>query len=143
MWCSCAKKWGNLAPFILRLTTGLVFLVHGLIKLSGGVAGTAGFLTMLGFPLPGVLAVLLIAGEVLGGAALILGLMTHWAAKVTAFIALVAFFTVHLKNGFLIGAGGYEFIIMLFAASLSLMITGPGAWSIDHKLHKKQEQPAA
>lgn len=134
--CNCGGKWGAFAPFFLRVVLGAIFVAHGWQKLEGGVPGVAGFLGGLGFPAPEVLAVLLIAGEVLGGALLIVGAWTHWAAKVTGFIALVALVTVHLKNGF-INPGGYEFILLMLAAAVSLMVTGAGKWSVDHKWFKK------
>ncbi len=133
--CTCADKWGSVAPLVLRVVTGLIFLLHGWMKITVmGIPGVTGMLTSLGFPMPEVFAVLLIAGEVLGGLFLILGLMTHWSAKVTAFIALVALVTVHLSKGFFLP--GYEFILLLLAASVSLMITGPGKYSLDAKMKK-------
>lgn len=136
--CSCADKWGDIAPLVLRVAFGLVFFMHGWQKMTEfGVPGVTGMLTGLGFPLPGVFAVLLIAAEVLGGAALILGVFTHWAAKISAFVALVAWVTVHLGKGFFMSGGGYEFIMVLFAVAVSLMITGPGKYSLDHKWFKR------
>jgi putative oxidoreductase len=135
--CSCAEKWGDIAPLVLRVATGLVFFMHGWQKLQGGVPGTAAFLQSLQYPLPELMAVLLIAAEVLGGAALILGVFTHWAAKISAFVALVAWLTVHLQGGFFASNGGYEFIMVLFAACVSLMITGAGKYSLDYKWFQK------
>lgn len=135
--CSCSEKWQSVGPFLLRIVTGAIFLGHGLIKWQiMGVDGTAAMLSGIGFPIPGFFAVLLIVAEVLGGALLILGAWTHWTAKVLAVVALVALVTVHLKNGF-IGQGGYEFILLILVACISLMITGGGKWSIDHKRLKK------
>lgn len=136
MSCNCSGKWSAFAPFFLRIVTGAIFLVHGWMKLEGGIAQTAGFVGSLGFPAPEVFAVLLIAAEVIGGILLILGAFTHWTSKVLAFVAFVALVTVHLPNGFT-GQGGYEFILLILAASVSLMITGPGAWSVDRKLFHK------
>lgn len=135
--CSCSSKWGDAAPLLLRLATGLVFALHGWQKLEMGVPGVTGFLESLGFPIAGVFAVILIAVELLGGIALILGVFTHWAAKLTGIVALVALVTVHLPNGFFIANGGYEFILLLLAACISLMVTGPGRWSLDHTWFKK------
>lgn len=137
MSCNCSGKWSAFAPFFLRVVTGAIFLVHGWQKLQGGLPQTAGFLGILGFPAPEVFAVLLIAAEVGGGILLILGAFTHWISKILAFVALVALVTVHLKNGFLMSNGGYEFILLILAASVSLMITGPGAWSLDRKVFHK------
>ena len=135
--CVCAEKWGSYAPLVLRVVTGFVFAMHGWQKLQGGVPGVSGFLGMLGFPMPEVFAVLLIAAELGGGILLILGLWTHWTAKVLAFVALVALFSVHATKGFFISGGGYEYILLIFAASFSLMVTGAGKWSLDHKMHKQ------
>lgn len=135
--CNCGGKWGEFASFFLRVVTGLVFAMHGWQKLQGGIPGVAGFLGTLGFPAPELFAVLLIAGELGGGILLIVGLYTHWAAKVTAFIALVALLTVHVSKGFFLSTGGFEFIILLLAASVSIMVMGAGKWSLDHKMMKK------
>lgn len=129
--CTCGDRLAGIAPFILRLATGLIFAMHGWQKLTGGVAGVAGFLGGLGFPAPEVLAVLLIAAELGGGILLILGLFTHWVSKILAFVALVALLTVHVTKGFFVNEGGFEFILLIFAAAVSLAITGPGRWALD------------
>ncbi len=133
--CMCAEKWGAVAPLVLRVVLGLIFAMHGWQKLTMmGIPGVSGFLTMLGFPLPDVFAVLLIAAELGGGILLILGLWTHWTAKVLALVSVVALFSVHASKGFFLP--GYEFILLILAASISVMITGAGKWSLDHKMKK-------
>lgn len=133
--CMCAEKWGAVAPLVLRVVVGVIFAMHGYQKLTMmGVPGVSGFLTMLGFPMPDVFAVLLIAAELGGGILLILGLWTHWTAKILAFVAVVALATVHLSKGFFLP--GYEFILLILAASVSVMITGAGKYSLDHKMKK-------
>jgi putative oxidoreductase len=126
----------DVAPLILRVVTGLVFLMHGWQKVGMGVAGVTGFLGSLGFPAPEVMAVLLIAVEVGGGLLLILGAFTHWVSKVLAFVALVALLTVHLSKGFFVSGGGYEFALLLLAACIALALTGPGKWSVDRAWRK-------
>src|SRR5437016_6578899 len=75
---SWAVNWG-LVP--LRLVVGLVFAVHGAQKLFVfGLGGAAGFMAKVGIPLPSVAAVVVMAVEILGGLALILGLGTRLAA---------------------------------------------------------------
>ena len=133
--CICADKWGAVAPLVLRVVVGAIFAMHGYQKLMMmGVPGVSGFLTMLGFPMPDVFAVLLIAAELGGGILLILGLFTHWTAKILAFVSIVALVTVHLSKGFFLP--GYEFILLILAASVSVMITGAGKYSLDHKMKK-------
>jgi len=135
--CNCAGKWNAFAPLILRVAVGLVFAMHGWQKLSVmGLGGTEGMLTALGFPMAGVFAFLLIAAELGGGILLILGLFTHWAAKVLIIVALTALFVVHIGNEFFLGTGGFEFMLLILASVVSVMITGPGKYSFDAKMHK-------
>ena len=109
MGCKCGDWCGNWAPLILRVALGIIFVWHGYDKVfTAGIPMVAGFLGSVGIPLSGLMAYVLAYGEILGGLLLILGLFTHWAAKFAVIVGIVAFFTVHLKNGFAIGNGGYE-----------------------------------
>jgi putative oxidoreductase len=62
---------------------------------------------------------------------LALGLLTPLGAALVASVMLVATITVHLKNGFFAGGGGYEYNLVLAAAAVSLAFSGPGLLSID------------
>jgi putative oxidoreductase len=113
------------------LVVGLVFVVHGAHKLVGlGFAGTSGFLASQGILLPTVRAAVLIALELLGGLALVLGAWTRTVAAALAAEMLVAILTVHLRGGFFVPYG-VEFPLTLFAACLTLVGFGAGPWSID------------
>jgi putative oxidoreductase len=125
------------APLVLRIVVGLVFALHGLQKLQVmGVSGTAGFLGGLGFPMPEVWAVLLIAAELVGGIFLILGLFNYWNSRILGIVSILALLTVHVSKGFFLANGGYEYILLILAVTVSLMITGPGKWALDHKIWK-------
>jgi putative oxidoreductase len=100
-----------------------------------GVHGVAGFLGMSGIPVPTISAAVLIAVELLGGIALILGIGTRWVAVLLAFDMVVAILAVHLKNGFFM-PHGYEYPLTLLAASISLALTGGGRASLDSSLEK-------
>lgn len=129
---------------LLRVVTGVTFLAHGLQKLlMFGVDGTAGFLASVGIPAAGLAAPLLIALEVLGGLALILGLFTRYAGAALALNMLVALLTVHIANGFFVDAGGFELVLMLGAASLALTLFGSGAYALDSLLPARKGQAAA
>lgn len=133
---SKTREWGIAA---LRMVVGLVFLVHGGQKLfMFGFAGTAGFFESIGIPAPMASAVLVTFVELLGGLALILGLGTRWVAIPLAITMITAFFTVHLSNGFFIGNNGYEFVLTLFVANITLVLAGPGALSVDEYLANRQ-----
>jgi len=133
---SWATKWDDFALLFLRVATGLVFFMHGWQKYQGGIDGTSAFLASLQFPIPDIFAVLLIAIEVIGGAALILGAFTRLAAKLTGIVAIVALLVVHVDKGFFISAGGYEFILLILAACVALLVLGGGKWSADHRFLK-------
>jgi putative oxidoreductase len=114
---------------------GMVFLTHGLQKLLiFGIHGTAGFFAHAGLPMPMVSAVLSTGAETLGGLALILGLFTRPAAAVLAFNMAVAFFAVHLKNGFFLPTG-FEYALTMLVANIALVLTGAGAFALDNVVH--------
>src|SRR5690349_15348274 len=71
---------GSWALLLLQLVVGYGFLAHGLAKLSRGPVVIAGTLHNLGVPLPMLSAWLTIAAEILGGAAMLIGLFVAWAA---------------------------------------------------------------
>ena len=121
---------------LLRLAIGLTVASHGTQKLFGwfggyGLDGTGQFMEGLGFH-PGrrhaLMAGLVEAG---GGILLTLGLLTPLGAALVASVMLVAAITVHIKNGFFAGNGGYELVLVLGVGALSLSFTGPGKLSAD------------
>lgn len=139
-----ASRRSDLGLLVIRVALGLVFVAHGLQKMFAfGHAGVAGMLGQLGIPAPEVSAVLIIAAELGGGLALLNGAFTRVAAAVLAFSMLVAIGTVHLSHGFFAPAG-VEYPLTLLLASLSLVITGGGAFSLDAVLTrtKTEELPA-
>lgn len=142
LYCRCSEKWGPLAPLVLRLALGIVFFAHGWQKIDQmGAEGVTGFFDSLGIPFPAFFAILIIALELVGGAALILGILTHWIAKLFAIEMLVAFLLVHLENGVFVQNGGFELVLVLMAGAISLVITGAGKWSLGHMLFKHPESP--
>jgi putative oxidoreductase len=118
-----------------RLLLALLFLPAGFGKITG-FAGTVGYITAAGLPLPTVAAAAAIAVEVVGGAALLVGLGTRYAALALAFFTLVATFFFH--NFWAVPADQQYMQQLLFyknvAVAGGLMILaawGAGAWSVD------------
>ncbi|MEK6900524.1 MAG: DoxX family protein [Nanoarchaeota archaeon] len=139
------KKLSKYAPWsivALRLGVGIVFLVHGLGKLLNvgpsamPIEGFASFLSSLGVPAASLLAWAVALVEALGGLAILVGFMTRYAALLLSAVMLVALGMVHLSKGFSAGKGGYEYVLMLLLACVSLLLSGPGQKLV---LGKKKE----
>jgi putative oxidoreductase len=126
----------DIGLLLLRLTVGLTLAAHGAQKLFGwfggpGLDGAGMFFEKLGF-LPGRRHALMAGlAEAGGGLLLALGLATPLAASVVFAVMLVAGVTVHLKRGFFLTSGGYEYTLILGVSGLSLAFTGPGVLSLD------------
>lgn len=121
---------------VLRVVTGLIFLMHGYPKLFGGIEGTSGMFESLDIPLPLVAAWGVALLETFGGLALILGLFATPVAILLAIHMLAGIVLVHIQNGFYVvgpGQGGVEFNLLLIASMLVLILVGPGAASLDEK----------
>jgi len=123
-------KYSDWAPLLLRLALGAVFIVHGSQKLFGGIAGTTAFFGSAGIPLAALFAWVVALVEFLGGITLVLGVLTRYASLLLAINMLVALLVVHLKNGFSVSNGGFEFVLVLLAGTLALLIRGPGKIAI-------------
>jgi putative oxidoreductase len=134
-----ASTDAGLAPLALRLPVGIIFIAHGAQKLFGwfggyGLEGTGQWLGSIGLA-PGYLMALLAGGaEFFGGLALVFGLLVRPAAAALAFAMLVAIFSVHIDKGLFMSNNGYEFALVMFAASLSLLLSGAGRASADSAL---------
>ncbi len=119
---------------ILRVVTGVVFVAHGYQKFFGmGIPGVTQFFTGLGAPLPHVSAMVVSTVELLGGIALILGLLTRLVVIPLAIDMLTAIILFHSKHGFFVPSG-IEFVMMLLTSCIALGLAGPGAFSIDRIL---------
>src|SRR5690349_12151486 len=126
----------DIGLLLLRLTVGLTLAAHGAQKLFGwfdgpGLDGTARGLESLGF-VPGKRhAAAAGVVEVGGGLLVALGLLTPLGAALVASVMLVAAFSAHVKQGFFITRGGFEYNFVLGGAAIALAFAGPGALSLD------------
>jgi len=130
------------AALALRIPVGIIFAAHGAQKLFGwfgghGLDGTGQFFGSVGLN-PGYLMALLAGlAEFVGGLALVAGLLVRPAAAALAFAMLIAIFAVHWSKGFFAASGGYEYALALFAASLSLLFSGAGRFSVDRAIGER------
>ena len=125
----------DLALLTLRVVTGIIFFMHGWQKVfQSGLAGvTQGFAGM-GVPLPSLMGPFIAFLELLGGIALIVGVLTPVFAALLAADMVGAIVLVHLKNGFFMQEQGYEFTLALLGACLALALAGAGRYSVEGAL---------
>jgi putative oxidoreductase len=124
------SEWGLLA---LRIAVGVVFIVHGWPKITGarGMAAALGG----GEAKPALVGMLTVQGlvEVGGGVLLILGVLTQAVVVAFGIIMIGAIFLkmTRWKTGFMAQqTTGWEFDLVLLAASILLFFTGPGSIAI-------------
>ena len=128
---SRASAWIDRGLLLMRIALGVVFVMHGGQKLFVyGHAGVASGMAALGLPLPGLSAALITAVELGGGLALLAGAFTRVAAFLIAGAMAVATVSAHLSNGFFMPSG-FEYTLTLMLSSLAVLMTGPGAYSVD------------
>jgi putative oxidoreductase len=138
----------DIATTILRLVVGVVFFTHGAQKMLGwfggyGFSGTMGFFTGV-MHIPAPFAFLAIAAEFFGGLGLIFGLLTRVAAFGIFCDMVVAVAMVHHKFGLFMNwtgaqkGEGYEYHLLVLAATVFLMIRGAGAASVDRLLSSQR-----
>ncbi|MCM3340795.1 MULTISPECIES: DoxX family protein [unclassified Paenibacillus] len=114
---------------IIRLVLGIIFFVHGLQKFQGGIENTSGFFDSVG--IPGFMAYVVAAIELVGGICLVLGLGTRIVSGAFFIIMLGAVATVKWSMGFV---GGYELDLALMAMSLHLLVSGSSLLSLDRMM---------
>ena len=117
---------------ILRLTLGILMLLHGIAKISGGVDGLEKLVAGAG--LPSVLAYGVYVGEVLAPLLVIFGFFARFGAAIIVVNMLFAIFLAHRTDLFLLTrTGGWALELQgffLFSA-LALMFMGPGRYGIN------------
>ena len=121
----------DLAATILRVSTGILFLAHAGLKIFIFTpAGTAGYFASLG--LPGPLAYLVMAAELFGGLALILGVYTRWVSLALVPILLGSIYTPHGAAGFIFSneGGGWEFPAFWAVTLIVQALLGDGAYAL-------------
>ncbi|MFT4201420.1 DoxX family protein [Gordonia sp. (in: high G+C Gram-positive bacteria)] len=129
--------------FLLRITLGVVFIAHGWEKLHlKGIDKTAAmFDKHLHIPYPTAAAYFATWAELLGGIALILGVLLPYVGVLLAATMIGAGYYGHHENGFWIQKNGWEFNLVLAAAVLAVGFAVPGITALDHYLRKRRSHP--
>lgn len=109
---------------LLRIVTGLLFLWHGASKLFG-------------FPMPVPAEappfVIWVAGpiELVGGALVMIGLYTRWAAFLCSGLMAAAYWMAHGTQSLFPHTNGGELAVLYCFVFLFLAAHGAGVWSVD------------
>lgn len=133
-------KYVNFGLLILRIGLGVMFIVHGLPKLQGGPVvweGVGKAMSNIGVDFyPTIWGLFAALAEVAGGGMLLAGLLFKPAI-------LILFFTMFIaaKHHIVAGDGvmGASHAIELGIVLFSLLITGPGKFSIDNSIFPAED----
>ncbi len=129
---SKAPALTDLALLLSRVGLGIILLAHGWQKLNEWTLdGTAAAFADMGVPAPTAAAMFSTAAELLGGAALIVGLLTPVFALLNIVNLLGALVIVHAENGVFVTNNGYELVLALAAGLLLVATLGAGKLSVD------------
>ena len=120
----------DVAHFGVRVTVGLIFVMHSLGKFDPGFAG---FITKQG--LPPEMQIPIALAEFVPGILLIIGGLTRISASLLSIVMLGAIFMVKGAQN-LTGQGGVELELLLLSVLLVIIVIGPGRISISHILKK-------
>ena len=119
-----------LAATLLRVALGIMWITHALLKVFVfTLPGTAQFFDGVG--LPGFMAYPVVAMELAGGTALLMGFYARQASLLLTPILIVATW-VHWPNGWVFSnpQGGWEYPLFLLVASLVHWLLGDGKWAL-------------
>ena len=123
---------------LLRVITGFIFVAHGWQKYAEyTLAGTQASFAQMGIPLANIAAPAIATLELVGGLALIIGFLTKPIAALLTLDMLGALVLVHGSAGIFVANNGYELVLILAAAALTLALVGPGRISVDHTVFSR------
>jgi putative oxidoreductase len=120
------KSYTEQTYALMRIVFGLLFIWHGTAKLFG-------------FPVPtppeAPAFILYSAGprELVGGAAIMVGFYTRWAAFICSGLMAVAYWMAHGTKALFPVVNGGELAVLYCFAFLYIAARGPGIWSVDGK----------
>ena len=110
---------------LLRVLTGYLFLAAGVAKIF--------------YEDPGPIIVASSLGELLFGAALIVGLLTRWISIPLAILMLADILVFHPPYDLLEQDKGYEYALLRLGACITLALAGSGKVALDNVLAIRRE----
>jgi putative oxidoreductase len=119
----------------IRITASIVFIAHGIPKFYD-ISGRYGFFQSINLPPELFIPIGLL--EVIGGLAILFGILTRIASALFIIEMIGAILTAKLSKGFI---GGYEFELLLISICTALVILGPRKISIENYILKRELFP--
>ncbi len=119
--------WSPFAQSLLRMVAGAMLLQHGLASLPGlGALRGSGPLPA---PIPGLGASVMV--ELIGGALLLVGLLTRPVALICCASAIATYLSIYAPRGLWPMQNGGELAALYSFVFLYLTFAGAGPWSLD------------
>ncbi len=131
----------SVATTIARVIIGIIFFAHGWQKFfTNGIDNVAAGFEQMGVPAPTFSAWFAGLVELVGGAALIVGLAVPLFAVLLIIDMIGAIVTVHLDQGFWASDGGYELCLALIAGLIAIGFASQGRLSVDGNVLAARQQ---
>ncbi|MEN3294964.1 MAG: putative oxidoreductase [Burkholderiales bacterium] len=121
----------DIGKLILRVTLGILILLHGISKIIGGPGPIMSMVAKIG--MPPALGYLVYVGEVLAPVLLIVGVWTRLAAAIVAINMIVAIWLAHKSQLFsLASTGGWALELqgMFLMTAIALVFLGAGRYAL-------------
>jgi putative oxidoreductase len=126
---------------LLRLVAGGFLMPHGAQKLfewfGGSTAGTAAFFSKVGLEPAMTLVYVTGTVEFFCGLLILIGLFTRVAAGMAFVMLTVAWYTVHLPNGYFWTKAGIEYPLLWSLLMIVILLRGSGKMSVDEMIGKE------
>lgn len=130
----------NVVILLARIALGVTLFAHGWQKFfTNGIDATAQGFDSMGVPAATASAIFAAAVELVGGALLIIGLLTPLVAVLVVVDMAGAFWFAHRTAGTIfVSDGGYELVLVLAAGAALVGAVAGGRYGVDGMLRRRR-----
>jgi len=132
----------DIGLLVARVALGLVLFAHGWHRFTAGIGLTITNLTQSGVPEPQLFAWGSTLLEVIGGALLVLGLLTPIVAAFVVAEQVMVVLWLKWHNGLWAATNGIEYPVIMAVLALVLVVFGAGRTGVD-VLFRRGKKPAS
>ena len=115
----------------IRASIGAIFIVYSLKKFEPSWQEW-----LISIDIPPEIQLPIALAEFIGGVLLIAGVLTRITGALFAVFLLGVIFHIRWEKGFFVSQGGWEWDLVMLAAVLAIIVSGPGRASISHLVRK-------